>query len=193
MYKVKVISLARRQDRRDKFTETFSKLFPFEYVDAIDGRDYTLTDYDKEFIKGNDYEDYGIHIPSLVAANYTHLNLLQECSEGDIPFVILEDDAKLVDKFNLNFEKLSKKSLDVYWLMPNEPSILAYMVWPSGAQKLLDRIFNEYKLSVGLDWSFFDIRNEGNLIQEEIKKEVFYQIPGEDSDITTLLNYKVGE
>ena len=193
MYKVKVISLARRQDRRDKFTETYSKLFPFEYVDAIDGREYNLTDYDKEFIEGNDYEDYGIHIPSLVAANYTHLNLLQECSEGDIPFVILEDDAKLVDKFNLNFEKLSKKSLDVYWLMPNEPSILAYMVWPSGAQKLLDRIFNEYKLSVGLDWSFFDIRNEGNLIQEEIKKEVFYQIPGEDSDITTLLNYKVGE
>ena len=193
MYKVKVISLARRQDRRDKFTETFSKLFPFEYVDAIDGRDYTLTDYDKEFIKGNDYEDYGIHIPSLVAANYTHLNLLQECSEGDIPFVILEDDAKLVDKFDLNFEKLSKKSLDVYWLMPNEPSILAYMVWPIGAQKLLDRIFNEYKLSVGLDWSFFDIRNEGQLIQEELKKEVFYQIPGEDSDITTLLNYKVGE
>ena len=193
MYKVKVISLARRQDRRDKFTETFSKLFPFEYVDAIDGRDYTLTDYDKEFIKGNDYEDYGIHIPSLVAANYTHLNLLQECSEGDIPFVILEDDAKLVDKFDLNFEKLSKKSLDIYWLMPNEPSILAYMVWPIGAQKLLDRIFNEYKLSVGLDWSFFDIRNEGQLIQEELKKEVFYQIPGEDSDITTLLNYKVGE
>ena len=170
MYKVKVISLARRQDRRDKFTETFSKLFPFEYVDAIDGREYNLTDYDKEFIEGNDYEDYGIHIPSLVAANYTHLNLLQECSEGDIPFVILEDDAKLVDKFDLDFEKLSKKSLDVYWLMPNEPSILAYMIWPSGAQKLLDRIFNEYKLSVGLDWSFFDIRNEGNLIQEEIKK-----------------------
>ena len=193
MYKVKVISLARRQDRRDKFTETFSKLFPFEYVDAIDGRDYTLTDYDKEFIKGNDYEDYGIHIPSLVAANYTHLNLLQECSEGDIPFVILEDDAKLVDKFDLDFEKLSKKSLDVFWLMPNEPSILAYMVWPTGAQKLLERVFNEYKLSVGLDWTFFDIRNEGNLIQEEVKKEVFYQIPGEDSDITTLLNYKVGE
>ena len=193
MYKVKVISLTRRQDRRDKFTETFSKLFPFEYVDAIDGREYTLTDYDKDFIEGNDYEDYGIHIPSLVAANYTHLNLLQECSEGDIPFVILEDDAKLVDKFDLNFEELSKKSLDVYWLMPNEPSILAYMVWPIGAQKLLDRIFNEYKLSVGLDWSFFDIRNEGQLIQEELKKEVFYQIPGEDSDITTLLNYKVGE
>ena len=41
MYKVKVISLKRRQDRREKMSNLF-KHVPFEFVDALDGNSYSL-------------------------------------------------------------------------------------------------------------------------------------------------------
>ena len=191
MYKVKVISLVRRKDRRKLFKKTFGELFPFEFVNAIDGKKYELTKEDSELIKGNEYHKYGIHIPSLVAANRTHLQLLTECSQDSVPYVIMEDDAKLIKDFNIDFDRLSNRKLDVYWLMEKEPSILAYMVWPSGAKKLLKLIYEEYKLPTGLDWSFLDIRNRNILNQDEIDEAFVYQIPGQDLDITESEFYRV--
>ena len=94
MYKVKVISLKRRQDRRKKISHMLQQI-DFDFVDGLDGQKYKLTKFDKEFIKGNDYKKHGIHIPSLVCANYTHLNLLDECSKQDQPYFIFEDDVKM--------------------------------------------------------------------------------------------------
>ena len=54
-YKVKVISLERRQDRRRKMVNMFQHI-PFEFVNALDGQEYKLTAYDKKMIKGNEYE-----------------------------------------------------------------------------------------------------------------------------------------
>ena len=96
MYKVKVISLKRRQDRRKKISHMLQQI-DFDFVDGLDGQKYKLTKFDKEFIKGNDYKKHGIHIPSLVCANYTHLNLLAECAKQDKPYFIFEDDIELTD------------------------------------------------------------------------------------------------
>ena len=185
--KIKVISLKRRQDRRIKFANTF-KHINFEFVDALDGQIYKLTKFDKEFIKGNEYEKYGIHIPSLVCANYMHLNLLDECSKGDVPFIIFEDDTELVKPMDFKFEDIVKRDLDVFWLMPYEPSILCYIVWPSGAKILIDYI-NEVKLDKGLDWKFHYLKGSGKLREDQLSSSYFTQIPGKDSDITSLENY----
>lgn len=190
MYKIKVISLKRRQDRRKKFSYMFRHI-DFEYVDGLDGRTYNITDFDKKFIEGNDYQKYGIHIPSLLAANWTHLNLLEECANQSLPYIILEDDAKLTRDLDLDFNKISEKQLDIFWLMKDEPSILAYMVWPSGAKKIRDYVFNEAKLDKGLDWKLYDLKKLNRLVGEEPEYSYFYQIPGEDSDITTLFNYEL--
>ena len=98
MYKVKVISLKRREDRRVHMAHMFQHI-NFDFVDALDGQTYDLTEFDKEFIEGNDYEKHGIHIPSLVCANYTHLNLLDECSKQDQPYFIFEDDTEQLQDF----------------------------------------------------------------------------------------------
>ena len=138
MYKVKVISLLRRQDRREKITNMFQHI-PFEFVDALDGQDYKLTAYDKKMIEGNDYEKHNIHIPSLVCANYTHLNLLDECSKQDLPYFIFEDDVFLNKEHkapdNLFETIASVNDLDAFWLITDTPSIAAYVVWPSGAKE----------------------------------------------------------
>ena len=194
MYKVKVISLERRQDRRKKITHMFQHV-PFEFVDALDGKDYKLTAYDKKMIKGNDYHEHGIHIPSLVCANYMHLNLLDECAKQDLPFFIFEDDVFLDENNEAPkelFETLSSvNDLDAFWLIAGTPTIAAYIVWPSGAKIMKDYILKEAKLKVGLDWSFWDLRKSGKLRVDQLKDSYFDTNPGVDSDITTLENYEI--
>jgi len=193
MYKVKVISLKRRQDRRKKISHMLQQI-DFDFVDGLDGQKYKLTKFDKEFIKGNDYKKHGIHIPSLVCANYTHLNLLVECAEQDKPYFIFEDDIELTDAKapDLYFETLaSVEDLDAFWLIPNEPSIAAYIVWPEGAKKMIDYVNNIAKLKRGLDWAFWDIRKKKNFRADQAKEAYFKHDPGKDSDITTIENYDI--
>jgi len=193
MYKVKVISLKRRQDRRKKIAHMLQQI-DFEFVDALDGQEYKLTKFDKEFIKGNDYKKYDIHIPSLVCANYMHLNLLAECAKQDKPYFILEDDIELTDikPPDLYFEILaSVEDLDAFWLIPNEPSIAAYIVWPEGAKKMIDYVNNVSKLKRGLDWAFWDIRKKKNFRADQAKEAYFKHNPGKNSDITTIENYDI--
>jgi len=194
MYKVKVISLKRRQDRRKKISHMFQHV-PFEFVDAIDGKEYKLTKFDKEFIKGNDYEKWGIHIPSLVCAQYMHLNLLDECSKQNLPFIIFEDDISLnADETAPEnyFEILSKvNDLDAFWFIQNEPSVAAYMVWPEGAKKMIDYVNNVSKLRRGLDWAFWDLRKSKDFRGDQVKDSYFEHQPGEDSDITIIENYDI--
>jgi len=193
MYKVKVISLKRRQDRRKKISYMLQQI-DFDFVDGLDGQKYKLTKFDKEFIKGNDYKKHGIHIPSLVCANYTHLNLLAECAEQDKPYFIFEDDIELTDAKapDLYFETLaSVEDLDAFWLIPNEPSIAAYIVWPEGAKKMIDYVNNIAKLKRGLDWAFWDIRKKKNFRADQAKEAYFKHDPGKNSDITTIENYDI--
>jgi len=194
MYKVKVISLERRQDRRKKMANMFQHV-PFEFVDALDGQEYKLTAYDKKMIEGNEYEKYDIHIPSLVCANYMHLNLLDECSKQDLPYFIFEDDVFLDKNWTAPkkfFETIaSVNDLDAFWLIAGTPTIAAYVVWPSGAKIMKNYIIRKAKLKVGLDWSFWDLRNSGKLRVDQIKNPYFDTKPGVDSDITTLENYDI--
>ena len=193
MYKVKVISLKRRQDRRKKIAHMLQQI-DFEFVDALDGQEYKLTKFDKEFIKGNDYKKYDIHIPSLVCANYMHLNLLAECAKQDKPYFIFEDDIELTDinPPDLYFETLaSVEDLDAFWLIPNETSIAAYIVWPEGAKKMIDYVNNVAKLRRGLDWAFWDLRKSKDFRGDQTEISYFEHKPGEDSDITTIENYDI--
>ncbi|MAJ29492.1 MAG: hypothetical protein CMJ92_08835 [Planctomycetes bacterium] len=194
MYKLKVISLPKREDRRKKISHMFQHI-DFEFCNGLDGETYKLTEFDKEFIKGNDYEKYGIHIPSLVCAQYTHLNLLDECSKQDLPFFIFEDDVFLNEdeKAPENyFETLaSVNDLDAFWFIPNEPSVAAYIVWPEGAKKMIDYVENVSKLRRGLDWAFWDLRKSKDFRGDQAKISYFGHNPGEDSDITTIENYDI--
>ncbi|MCP4484358.1 MAG: glycosyltransferase family 25 protein [Flavobacteriaceae bacterium] len=194
MYKLKVISLPKREDRRKKIAHMFQHI-DFEFCDGIDGETYKLTEFDKEFIKGNDYEKYGIDIPSLVCANYTHLNLLDECSKQDLPFFIFEDDVFLLGDHTPPenyFETLaSVNDLDAFWFIPNEPSIAAYIVWPEGAKKMVEYVENVSKLRRGLDWAFWDLRKSKDFRGDQANVSYFGHNPGEDSDITTLENYDI--
>jgi len=183
-YKVVVISLIRRQDRRDKITKQFNEHgIPFEFYDAIDGETLDVTQEIEDLFKGNDYDKYGIIKSNLYAANLTHLKIMNECAAQELPYFIFEDDVKILKEIDFRFEDIANMNLDAYWLTRNEPSILAYVIWPKGAIKMHDWVINTAKLDKGLDWKFLELRYKNLLNISEINDDYFYQIPGHDSDI----------
>lgn len=189
MYKFKVLSLKHREDRQEEFKKNFDG-FDFEFFWGINGKEYQVTEEDKRWIKGNFYEKVGIHIPSLLAANHSHIMLLECCIVDDVPYVIFEDDTKLYRPVDFSFEEIVSRDLDVFWLMPDKPSILAYIVWPSGARKLIDAVKKEGGLEYGLDYMWHRIKGTGLLKEDQLDKDYFWQVAGdESSDITTLLHY----
>jgi len=193
-YKVKVITQVKSIERRVKLqNQQFFKDIPFDYVIGINGQEYELTEFDMNLIKGNDYEKWGVHIPSMVCAQYMHLNLLEECAEQHLPYFIFEDDAEQLQDFpeELVNRIANRSNIDYYWLMPDEPSILAYVIWPKGARKIVDHIINKVGLSRGLDWEIFDMRKNVILRGDQLKSSYFDQTPGFNSDITTLENYDI--
>ena len=55
----------------------------------------------------------------------------------------------------INLEQVYKgccqvEDLDAFWLIPNETSIAAYIVWLEGAKKMIDYVNNVAKLKRGL-------------------------------------------
>jgi len=183
-YKTFVISLKRRQDRREKITDLFlQNNIDFSFYDGVDGRDLIVTNEINDLFRGNDFDDYGIIKECIYGANITHLNLLKECSQQNLPYIIFEDDVQIIKPIDFKFEDIVKKELDAFWLTRNQPSILCYIVWPEGAKKLYHWIMDVVKLDRGLDWKFHDLRNSKLYNIEEIWDDYFYQVPGDDSDI----------
>jgi hypothetical protein len=183
-YKTFVLSLKRRIDRRLKIEELFGENnIKFSFYDSIDGRDLIITQEIENLFSGNDFDDYGIIKEAIYGANLTHLKILKECSEQELPYFIFEDDVQIIKPIDFKFEDIANKSLDAFWLTRNQPSILCYVIWPIGAKKMYDWVMNVSKLNVGLDWKFQELRTSKLLNIEEIWDDYFYQVPGYDSDI----------
>jgi hypothetical protein len=188
-YKIKILSLKHRIDRQDKIRKVFEG-FDFEFFWGMYGKDYTLTEYDKKWITGNNYREWGVNIKSLVASSHSHLNILRECINEGIPYFVFEDDVKLNKPIDFSFTEIAKKDLDVFWLVPDKPSILGYVVWPSGARKLIDAVDGPEGLLYGLDYMWHFLKNTGYLNEEQLWDNYFWQIAGDkDSDMADKLYF----
>lgn len=192
-YRIKVLSLKDKVERQNNIKKVL-KEYPFTFFWGINGKEYKLTEYDKKWIRGNRYKEWGIHIPSLIAANRSHLLLLEDCIKENIPYIIFEDDTKLIKPLDFNFEDIVKRELDVFWLMPDKPSILAYIVWPLGARKLIDAVDREEGLIMGLDYMWHYLKGTDYLIEDQLWDDYFWQTAGDiDSSITSTLHYGFNE
>lgn len=179
-----VISLTRRQDRRDRITQAFhAHSIPFQFWDAIDGQTLEVTPEIEWRFRGNDFLEWGIIPANCYAANLTHLQLLQNCVSENCPYILFEDDTQVLQPIDFDWEELlARTDLDIYWLCRQEPTILCYIVWPHGARKILDYLAT-IPLNQGLDWKFLRMREQGLVNWDVVPKEYFHQVPGEDSDI----------
>ena len=79
------------------------------YFFGKDGKQYKLSEKDLKWIRKNDYEKFGIHIPSLVCVKLKHIDLLKLCIKENIPYIIFEDDTEIIKSIDFKFEDIVKR------------------------------------------------------------------------------------
>ncbi len=94
-----VINLKRSPERRDRIAEQLDKMeLQYTFFDAVDGTEEhpLFAHYNPAFAK----KRYGRELAlGELGCFASHFSLWQHCADGDVPFVILEDDAILRESF----------------------------------------------------------------------------------------------
>ena len=157
-----VINLESRKDRLEAFKENNLKYISYERFEAVNGYDI---DYKK--LTENEYDtDHNWIDPILetpitrgeIGCFLSHYNLWQRCIESNEPFLILEDDAIIGDKFSydelyklirdekynfiyLGWKEMGESTLiDDKYVIPDYPYwLLAYVITPNAARILVNK------------------------------------------------------
>jgi len=104
-YKIKVINLKKRNDRKKNVETIFNKINfeSYEFYEAIDGKNIPLTLEIKNLFKNNDFCNRKCFIGCALSHYNIWIDLLKE-KDSDY-YVIFEDDIILSEYFNINFKK----------------------------------------------------------------------------------------
>jgi GR25 family glycosyltransferase involved in LPS biosynthesis len=174
-YKIIVINLEKRQDRKQKVINTFSNVNFEEYsfYKAIDGKNIDLTLEIKNLFKNNDFANRKGFIGCALSHYYIWLDLLKD-KKNDY-YVIFEDDFDLSDNFinDFNNSKNYINTCDILFLGYHEftkntnkcsnfaintlnrnnyaGGLFGYIITKQGASKMLDYI-NKNGIKHGIDY-----------------------------------------
>ena len=104
-FKTLIINLKRRRDRRTKMETQMKnqKFMDYEFMDAVDGNELTLTEHIRDLFKGNDFQ-YRKGVIGCAMSHMALWNRLIRDTSSEV-FVIMEDDAELVDNFEVKLNK----------------------------------------------------------------------------------------
>ena len=80
-HEIKVLSLKRRQDRRDHMIANFGKRYSFDFWDALDGKTHKFTPKENQLFKNSEIHLYNCDINSVKAVSIiicgnTHLIII---------------------------------------------------------------------------------------------------------------------
>ena len=97
------INLERRPDRKQAMEGKIAKFgFPVEFVNAVDGKQLTMTDEIRHMFRGSEWHRYNCGI---IGCALSHMNLWKKLLESDDEiYIVLEDDEEFCDNFR---EKIS--------------------------------------------------------------------------------------
>ena len=151
-YEIKVLSLKRRQDRRDHMIANFGKRYSFDFWDALDGKTHKFTPKENQLFKNSEIHLYNCDINSVKAVSISNYNMWKYSSDNNINLVIIEDDVWITSASWFNFDEIFKDNFDIHFLtdIRDFANCFAYMVTPQGAKKLIEH-FNEFGFKDILD------------------------------------------
>jgi GR25 family glycosyltransferase involved in LPS biosynthesis len=104
-FKTVIINLKRRRDRRTKMETHMKtqKIMDYEFMDAVDGNELTLTEHMRDCFKGNDFQ----YRKGVIGCAMSHMALWNQLiRDPDCElYAIIEDDAELVDSFEVKLNR----------------------------------------------------------------------------------------
>ena len=104
-FKIKIINLARRPDRKEKMINDLAlqNVYNYEFVEATDGKILEPSIFIKNLFKDNNF-NYRKGVIGCALSHYTLWHKLLNDVEND-HYVILEDDISIVEHFNRKLQK----------------------------------------------------------------------------------------
>mgnify|MGYP001163787195 FL=1 len=151
-FKIKVLSLKRRKDRREYFSDFFSKIYttPFEFFDAIDGKEYILNQKEESYFTKSNYHQWNVHVNSVKCTALSHMKMWKSCIDDNIPYLIFEDD--LTEIFG-GYKIKPPTDYELYLIGEENtyPNCYAYWINPNGARKLI-KIVERVGFIESVDW-----------------------------------------
>ncbi len=141
---VYVINLKRSTDRRDKFEKNNSKyIHKYNFYEAVDGNQLNINElpiniYGKKTIG---------YTKGALGCALSHYQLWEKCSNGDKPFLILEDDIIANKDFTehlRNIYNMLPKNFDILLLSYNFDSLLSFN---NTIYEQCNGIFNKTKMT----------------------------------------------
>lgn len=142
----------------DTYKKLESKNIKFKKFDAIDGYDIknkNILDQYSHKIK----KDKLIRTPGRIGCLASHLELLKKCSKDNKNYLILEQDACLMDDVDINIlNKCSENCKDIVLLDPYSPYEKQY-------EKLIKQNVTTHKLDI-----INNIKNKIKLLKEQLKQ-----------------------
>lgn len=151
-YEIKVLSLKRRQDRRDFIIKQINGKYPFTFFDAVDGKELILTPEIENYFKDSDYHLWNVDVKCVMAVFLSNMEMWKESINENKNLCIFEDDINIDPNEIEEIDELFKKDFDLYILVKKWiPNCYSYLVKPEGAKKLLN-YFTNTSITQSLDW-----------------------------------------
>lgn len=161
-YEIKVLSLKKRQDRRNFITEHINGKYPFSFFDAIDGKKLILTDEINKLFKNSDYHLWNVDVRCVIAVFLSNMEMWKESVSRNKNLCIFEDDVIINPNEIQEIDSLFEKDFDIYFLVKEwVPNCYSYLIKPQGAKKLLS-YFTSYTITQSLDWELANLRENSS-------------------------------
>ena len=207
-YKIIVVNLEKRPDRRAEVSKTFSNFEPYSFYNAIDGKSIDTTYEIKSLFDGNDFGSR----KGFIGCALSHYNIwidLAKDEQNDY-YVIFEDDFTLSDDFATNFNKTKEylntnANIDILFLgyhkynelpIPEQFSInnfnnnknyvggtFSYIITKKGARNAIDYA-HKTGIKHGIDSAFGMIgHNEATKLQARFTETLLGILPQPDFGI----------
>lgn len=135
---IKVISLERRIDKREFVERKLKTHYPFEFYNAIDGKNLEMTTEIDNLFKNFTIPKWTDE-KSVKAYMISHMNLWEESKKYNKIICILEDDVQPSMNLTIDLNEICKQDFDIYFLtnvMKIGFNSRAYIIKPNGARKL---------------------------------------------------------
>lgn len=155
-YEVKVLSLKRRQDRREYISKLIGEKYPFSFFDALDGK---LQETSNDFFKESDYDLWNVDPNCVRAVALSNMLIWEECLKQQKNICVFEDDIDLINNKVLNLGELFQKDFDVFFLNNITqwfPNCYCYLIKPKGAEKLIE-YFKQNGFKRSVDWELVSL------------------------------------
>ena len=165
---VKVISLLKRQDRRNYTKVHLGSRYNFSFFDAIDGKTHKFTPKENKLFKNSEFHTYNVFPEACKGICLSNYYLWKYASDNNTNLVIFEDDVIITSPEWFNCEEMFKDNFDIHFLTNQKQfaNCYAYLVTPQGAKKLI-KYFNKRGFIDQLDNDLrylpkdkFNVRNE---------------------------------